>query len=114
MCDHARQDVLLDVLSHRRRRLVLRHLCRTGGVASLTELASVVGDREAEERAGTPARTAIRSAYLSLYHAHIPRLADANLIEYDERSGDVIARDLSEDRRTFLADLLALSDDGSA
>lgn len=68
-------DVLFDQLSHRLRRHVLRELLRTDGDRSTRDLAS-----------GTDRPEQTRSA---LYHVHLPKLADADFVEWDQDAGTV-------------------------
>lgn len=78
-------DTLLDALSHARRRYVLYYL-QDEETSTLNEVAR----RLTAWETGVPVETvtdedaeAVRAA---LYHKHLPILAEAMLVEYDDRS----------------------------
>ncbi len=75
-------DLLFDVLREPCRRLVLTRLQRNGRVSVeriVNERRLRSGDRESVE--------------IDLYHVHLPMLEREGLIEYDERSGEIVGRD---------------------
>ncbi|WP_158055799.1 DUF7344 domain-containing protein [Halorussus halophilus] len=90
-------DTIFDVLGARRRRNVLYVLSRRSRPVPFTEL---VDDLVALED-GTRERVAV-----SLHHEHLPKLADADLLNYDEDARIVVLTDLSE-RFTRYLDLAA-------
>jgi hypothetical protein len=71
-----RLDVLLTVLSEPRRRRVVEYV-RDNERATLAELAEFVAERE------SPDRPPVERIELSLYHSHLPRLVEADLLAYD-------------------------------
>lgn len=75
-------DTVLALLADRRRRRVLDYLRDHGaGSASLEELVShLAGDD------GSPARERLG---LSLRHVHLPKLAEAGVLDYDREAGRV-------------------------
>lgn len=79
---------LLSALSSEYNRHVLQYFRESGRtVTSLSELADYVTDRQADDTDGT--RVAIR-----LHHVALPAFADAEVVEYDARSGTVRLQDL--------------------
>ena len=76
-------DALFDALSDRRRREVVRYLSENGSEIALADLAAEVAAREH----GIPIRETdpdeVERVYVSLYHAHVPKLANAGLVEYE-------------------------------
>jgi len=81
-------SVALDLLSSRRRRLLLSILQTSD--RDVFEFGSLVDElvtREAEM--GVDGEPAARSVETSLVHVHLPRLDDANLVEYDLVDGTV-------------------------
>jgi hypothetical protein len=81
-------DELLSLLSNRRRRDVLYCLSETD-VASIESLATTIAAREASVPAERVSPDDREPVLIDLYHAHLPKLADRRLIEYDRRSGTV-------------------------
>lgn len=76
-------DVLLEALANQQRRCILTQLVETeDGVAAFSELI----DGVAENRGPNSSRKRIAT---SLYHSQLPKLADANLVEFDTRSETV-------------------------
>ena len=84
-----RFDALLDAFADPRRRLVVEYV-RDNGTATLSELAEHVADSE------SPDRPRVEAVETELYHAHLPRLVDADLLAYDD-----------DDRKTVRADDLS-------
>ncbi|WP_276300309.1 DUF7344 domain-containing protein [Halorussus lipolyticus] len=74
-------DRLFEVLADGHRRRVLAYLADTDdGVAAFSDLVEHVADDSAGESTDNE-RLAV-----SLHHTHLPKLADANVVEYDPRS----------------------------
>jgi hypothetical protein len=88
-------DTLLDALSYSRRRQILFHLDSGRTPMSLANLADeiVVHERDAP-LAEIPAGD-VKQVYMSLYHSHVPRLEDADLVEYDQERDAVSLRERS-------------------
>lgn len=75
-------DSLYDLLSHQYRRFVLAALVRRDEPTTVATLAEEI----AEERGGKADTTEVdtQSAIrIQLYHVHLPKLAEADLIEFD-------------------------------
>lgn len=82
-------DAVFDVLADRRRRRVLYCLVRDPD--GVRELPDLVADVRAEEEGGDePGGVAAEAAIeRELHHRHLPKLADAGLIDYDPRQGTI-------------------------
>lgn len=70
-----------DLLRVERRRLALEMLDGTLTKVDLEDLAVSIATREAAH--DTPDDAAIECVLIELHHNHLPRLADAGLIDYD-------------------------------
>ena len=81
-------ETLIDAFAHRRRRLVLAVLDARPESVEFEALVDVVAVREGDETGVVDVgdRERVR---ISLYHWHLPKLADAGLVEYDRESGRV-------------------------
>lgn len=74
---HAAADVAFSLLDHRVRRYVLYYLTRRAATAELCELV----DQIAAWEGGTGDRDRLTT---SLYHVHLPTLAERGVITFDE------------------------------
>jgi DNA-binding transcriptional ArsR family regulator len=83
-------DCAFALLSNRRRRRLLCLLVRSGEERSLRAIADEIVARAEDDGA-------YRSVYVSLYQSHVPRLADAGVVDYDEAARTVR---LARGRRT--------------
>lgn len=95
------EDTVFDVLSSHRRRRALRVLHHDGPV-ELKTLAERVAKLEADgtqEELGADVR---KRVYISCYQTHVPRLAEADLVEYDTDSGMVKPTAELDDVAAFL------------
>lgn len=81
--DSSSLDVIFDALSVRRCRYALRSLEASETPISLDELAEEVAVREHETAIDDVPSEAVKRVYASLYHSHVPKLADADLVDYD-------------------------------
>lgn len=80
-------DPVFDALSHPRRRFFLYALHSEPG-RPLSELAEQLLEWRMERRDGD-VETDARQLYLSLYHTHVPKLVDCEVVEFDDDSGVV-------------------------
>jgi hypothetical protein len=81
-------DATLACLAHQQRRHVLYHL-REETVVSVEELATELAAHEAGRPPEEVTDQQRRTAQTSLVHNHLPKLVEANLVEYDGRTGTV-------------------------
>lgn len=79
-------DGLFDVLSHSRRRFVVAYLDQRSAPTAVADLAADLArwERDRPEPRGSDDGVAPR--YLALYHVHLPRMAEAGMVEYDRES----------------------------
>lgn len=76
-------DHVYESLGHPRR----RYLCYTlleGSTWTLDDLATKIAAWEADVRKDAVPDDAVRDVYISLYHAHVPKLVDRDVVRYDE------------------------------
>lgn len=83
------QDLVFDLLSSPRRRFVLHYLRSESDTIALTALADEVAAWEYETPVEELTDQERKRAYVSLYQTHVPKLADAGIVEYDQDSGAV-------------------------
>lgn len=82
-------DVVFGLLQNRRRRDVLRHLTQTAKPIRLSELAERTAARECEKDVSQLHSQERKRVYVSLYQSHLPKLADAEVINYDKPRGTI-------------------------
>lgn len=83
-------DHVYEALSHRRRRCVC-HALRDRRAWPLTDLAATVAAWEVDTLAGPVDDARRERTYLSLYHAHVPKLTALDVVAFDESTGTVSA-----------------------
>lgn len=97
-CNEMTVDRIFDVLSDERRRAVLTHLLEQPSPVAVEELVERVVSAEASGQAGR-SPDAVR---VSLYHNHLPKLANANAIRFDSERGLVTVREAARDFEPYL------------
>lgn len=88
----ARIDELLGALADARRRYVLYYL-RDERQASLTETARQVAAWDCDRPLSAVRDETLEDVEIQLYHVHLPVLEEADILEYDERSEQLVFRD---------------------
>jgi hypothetical protein len=80
-------DTVFDLLSDQRRRYVLYHLVNAADdTVDYEDLAEQVAVWEA---GGDPSDEHVERVATDLYHSHLPKLTESNVVDFDQRSGDV-------------------------
>lgn len=82
-------DGVYEALAHERRRRVLEILVEADRPLSLSDVARELHRRDAEDGAVDPVDDRAREIHVELYHAHVPKLVDAGLVEHDRDAGTV-------------------------
>lgn len=82
-------DEVFGLLKNRRRRDVLRHLAGTEETMRLGELAERIAARECEKDVSQITSKERKRVYVSLYQCHMPKLADAGVVNYDKARGTI-------------------------
>lgn len=99
--DTLSQNRVFDLLSNARRRFVLHYLNQQEGPIELRELADEVARWETGSESLT--RKQRKRVYVSLYQTHIPRLADAGVVDYDPDTGLVELVDRARDIDRYIS-----------
>lgn len=79
-------DDLLDCLANTRRRVLLARLDDNRTPISGCELARLVAASETTAPEDGLPTERIQRVYLSLHHGHLPKLAAADVVDYDEET----------------------------
>ena len=82
-------DVIFDILRNRRRRLVMEAIEAEDGETTLSDLAERIGGIENDKRPSALDAQERKRVYVGLYQCHLPRMDDADAIEFDKDRGTV-------------------------
>jgi hypothetical protein len=90
--DRLPKDVIFGLLSNERRRRVLTYLEETGGDATLSDIAEEIASNENDKSVTALSSGERKRVYVCLYQSHLPKMDDANVIEYNQPRGTVELR----------------------
>lgn len=94
-----RPSTIHDLCSNRRRRLIINYLVRDAdGHCTISDAAEYVAGVEALNDGGGPEHRPggqRKAVYISLYQGHLPKLAEAGVVEWDKDRGTIDATDLA-------------------
>lgn len=76
-------DETFDLLAHERRRRVITCL-REHGTLALADLADEIAEREHDAPISKIPKEDVLHVYSSLWHAHVPKLVEGDVVEYDQ------------------------------
>lgn len=105
-------DYLLDLLADDRRRYVLKCLREHDGAISMSDLAEDVAARETEEPRTAIEAEMVQRVATSLYHSHVPKLADVGVVEFDRDRNLVAASNANGSIKRVNSLLDSLAADG--
>lgn len=81
---HLSLDKVFELLANPRRRLILSYLSETA--ADAVDFADLIAEVVARETDSETDAERYEAVAIELRHTHLPKLADAGLVDYDERS----------------------------
>ncbi len=90
-------DEVFTALGHPRRRYLLYSLVNGAPTATLPELATQIAAWENDKSPGAVSDDERAEIHTSLYHSHIPKLADLGVVEYEEDE-DIVVRAVYTDQ----------------
>jgi len=85
----ASADRVFDTLSHEARRFVVAWLVERSVTTTLTTLARELAAWDRDEPVDVVPESTVQSAQRTLYHVHVPKLADTGVLSYDRTDGVV-------------------------
>lgn len=95
-------DELFDALADWRRRCVLRCLQASDRPTALADVAAEVAARTSDSASAEVSEETVERVYASLYHVHVPKLADVGVVDYDRDRATVALTDDADRARPFL------------
>ena len=93
----ASPDTVFEILSNRRRRLVLYYLREHGGMATMNELSENIAALENDVPVADLTSQQRKRVYVSLYQTHLTKLEETGMIEYDRDEGEVRLTDRADE-----------------
>lgn len=82
-------DLVFEILSNTRRRMLLYYLRQNDGSATVRELAEQIAALENDVDVEDLGQQQRKRVYVSLYQTHVPKLDETGIIEYDDSNGEV-------------------------
>ena len=95
-------DVILELLANRRRRYLLYALRGRDEPIELSKLAEEVAGWEHDVHPDEVAQNEYKSVYVSSVQCHVPKLADAGVVDHDEDNHTVVLADTFEQLEPYL------------
>ena len=95
-------DTILELLANRRRRYLLYALRGRTEPIELSRLAETVAGWEHDVPPDEVAKNEYKSVYVSSVQCHVPKLADANVVDHDEETHSVILSENFEQLEPYL------------
>ncbi len=89
-----------NVLRNERRRETIRYLRQAGDSLAVDDLAEHIATLETGET--PPPRNVRKSVYVSLHQTHLPKLDDLGIVEYDQRSKELLLKDRAREVEVYM------------
>lgn len=86
------KDIVFDLLSSSRRRNVLTYMAEHGPKTTLPELAEHIAAKENDTEERLLSSQQRKRVYVALYQCHLPRMDDADVIDFVKNRGNVTLR----------------------
>ena len=78
-------DVVFDILSNSRRRLILSRLEEVGGESTTSDLAEYIAAIENDKPQSDLTSQERKRVYVGIYQTHLPKMDDAAVVDVDDR-----------------------------
>ncbi|WP_232702435.1 DUF7344 domain-containing protein [Halobacterium wangiae] len=95
-------DALMDVLSHARRRFVVACLAEYETPLTLPDVADELAVWEYDARITEVPADAVAAIHADLYHTHVPKMADAGVVDYNPERELVALAEPSRELATYV------------
>lgn len=89
-------NALFEVFTNKRRRYILYYVYEIAKPVTIEEIAEYVLVQEAETDVTDLSEKELQPCVLDIYHSHLPKLEQANVVDYDPRSHTVRAWEHAE------------------
>jgi hypothetical protein len=98
------KNVRFEILQNQRRRDALSYLRANGGTATLGEMAEYIAAKENDIETRAVSSSQRKRVYIGLYQCHLPKLADAGVVDFDKDRGDIALRSEAAQLDAYLDD----------
>lgn len=98
------EDVVFDVLRDERRRVVLEVLRDREGPVTVHTVSEAVASRESETPVQQLSPERVQQVWIALGHSHLPKLDEANIVDYDRDRNVVERRPQADQLDAYLGD----------
>ncbi len=95
-------DLVFEILSNTRRRMLLYYLRQNDGSATVRELAEQIAALENDVDVEDLGQQQRKRVYVSLYQTHVPKLDETGIIEYDDSNGEVRLTNRAKEFESYL------------
>lgn len=100
--DTLSKDEMFELLKNRRRRDALRYLLEADGESTLSDLAERIAAKENDIEIRELSSAQRKRVYIGLYQCHLPKLADAGVVDFEKHRGDVERLDAADQLDPYL------------
>lgn len=98
------RDEIFHVLQCQRRRRVIRYLLTHEGTAEMSDIAEHIAAAENDKTVAALRSEERQRVYIALYQAHLPKMDDVGVIEYEQSRGNVTPTELLADFEPYVDD----------
>ena len=98
------KDVVFELLKNQRRRDALRYLEENDGEATLSDMAEFIAAKENDITVEALSSSQRKRVYIGLYQCHLPKMADAGVIDFEKNRGNIELQPLVEQLEPYLVD----------
>lgn len=95
-------DTLFDLLSNKRRRNVYHYLRQQDGAVDIADLCDTVAAWEYGTTPDDLPKNKRQRVYVTLFQSHLPKLDEADIVEFDAEAGVVELSENAEDFEVYL------------
>jgi hypothetical protein len=96
------KDVVFELLKNQRRRDAIRFLEENGEEATLSDMAEHIAAKENDTTVQALSSSQRKRVYIGLYQCHLPKMADAGVIDFEKNRGDIELRPAAEQLDPYL------------
>ncbi|WP_254547474.1 DUF7344 domain-containing protein [Halomarina pelagica] len=97
-------DTVFEILKNRRRRDILKYLWDHDGSANIGELAEHIAAMENGIEVNALSSAQRKRVYIGLYQCHLPKMDDAEIVDFDKHRGTIELREVADELTPYLTE----------